>query len=152
VAGEGAGTVGEREAGVAGHADDGGAVVVVVGHDRDPREAGHPVEVGGAGEVGVGDDHPERASRGQPGHAGLDRPVEAALRLPHHQGAEVASPLGHLGVVTDDGRRKWGSRLHDVGGHDPCQLRPVGGIERRRQPQLGLTEGFDRDQHGHRPE
>ena len=63
VAAERPGPVGEAEADLGGQGDDVGAVVPAVGHDRDPGEGGHPGQIGGQGEVGVGHDHPPATGR-----------------------------------------------------------------------------------------
>ena len=118
-----------------------------------PAKRGDPREVGGEGQVGVGDDDPADARRGQPGHAGLDRPVEAPLRLPHDQGAQVAGPR-RPPRRRRTRRRRAGARptATTCVGHGPGQRGPLGGAERRRQPQLGLAERLHRHEDGDRPE
>ena len=85
---------------------------------------------------------------GQTRHPRFDRAVQPAARLPHHQRAVPAGPVGHFGVVADHGDGQRGRRRHHLFGHPADQglagIVGKGGAE----PSLGLGEGLDRDEDG----
>src|SRR5664280_521203 len=87
----------------------------------------------------------------EPGR-GLDGAVEASSRLPHHEGAPRACPLGHLVVVAHHHNRQGvGGTDHPVG-HGPGQFGAFWFAQGEVEATLGLTEGFDGDEDRPRPD
>ena len=119
VPGEGAGTVGETEAGAGRDADHVGPVVAPVGYERHPVETGQPGQPVGHGEIGVGHHDLARPQRGQSSHPRLHGPVQPPSRFGQGHGPVLGGPSSHLGVVADDGDGKGSGRLEHPGGHQP---------------------------------
>ena len=131
VAGMGARPVGEPEADIDRDHGHGRAVAVPVGHERDPVEVGTAGEVGGPGQVTVGDDHPIEAGDGQRGDAGGDRPVEAGPVDPDHGRSEPLRPVGDLVVVAHHRHGKWRCCGDHRLGHPAGEVGPLARIEDR---------------------
>ena len=119
-----------------------------VGHERDPVEVGTAGEVGGPGQVTVGDDHLIEAVDGQRGDAGVDRPVEAGPVDPDHGRSESLRPVGDLVVVAHHRHGQWRCGGDHRLGHPAGEVGPLARIEDRRQACLGAAERLERDQYG----
>ena len=96
----------------------------------------------------MGDDDRLDAHPGQPFDALLDGAVQAAAGLPHDQRALPAGPVGHLGVVADDGDGEGRAGGDDALGHPPDEGLAIGVREGVAEPPLGVGERLDRDEHG----
>ena len=144
--------VGDAEPRTRRHRHHVAATATSVGHDHrligcGVRESG---EVGGEGQVAVGDDDTRDARSGASGDRLLHRAVEAQAGGPLDPCSDRTCPVTHLGVVAHAPHGQGCRRGDDPAGHGTGEPRPLGRVEHAGQTELGPGEGLHRDQHGGR--